>query len=337
LTLNKNSNPRLHIFEPDRAVDNTLKLIDERIASPQVGIQQNLPDTAGIVVPWRTGELIALVGYTSNGKTSLMNYIINQHAHSLLSYKQTHLDYNHICVYITWEQAIEEQTVIDLSRVTSIPASKIFKGDLKPEELEKIKGMGATSRRMLPIWLIGHSITDDRTRPRLAIENVNEMLMIIENEYKMNIDLIVLDYLQRIRRTVKSGDLREGYMDIVDQAKDMALKCPVVLLSQAKREVNSRQMPLPELDDGQETSNLEQSCDHYMSVWMPKQKHKIGAKFTWHNVEYEVDDKLIMVGFLKQKMGPAPIYRIYKMEYGGTKLTPATGRDMPTEEKKKGR
>lgn len=328
-----------NIYFPERAVNNTLLMIDERMNQPHAGVVSNLPETSGLVVPWRVGDLVVVCGYTSNGKTSLMNYITSQHAYGIRSHKQEHPDYNHIIVYVTWEQAIEEQTAVDLGRITSIPASKMFQGSLTKPELEKLKGEGATMRKQLPIVLIGHSIMDSRTRPRMSMKDVNIFLTQIEQEYKMDIDLIVLDYLQRVRRTVGSGEsaMREGFMDIVDQAKDMALKCPVVLISQAKREVTSREIALPELDDGQETSNLEQSSDHYVSVWMPKQKYKIGRKLTWGNMQYEVTDHLIMVGFLKQKMGAAPIYRFYNMGYGGTSLEAVKGVEMPTEEKKKGR
>jgi replicative DNA helicase len=314
-----------NIFTPDRAVDNTIKLIEERISNPQTGIRQNLPGTGDFLVPWRASELVVVVAYTSNGKTSFINYIANQHAHHIRAIREKKPDYNHLVIYATWEQTVEEQTIVDLSRVTFIPSAKIFQGDITPEEMAKLKGIGSTTRRSLPIWLFGHSVMDDRKKKRLSIHDINNMLSWVEEEAEMKIDMIVLDYLQRIRRTARSGDLREGYMDIVDEAKSMTLRCPVVLLSQAKREVFSRKAPMPQLDDGQETSNLEQSADHFISLWMPKQKYPIGKSITWRGREYEVTDKLVMAGFLKQKMGAAPIYRQFEMEYGGTDIKECMG------------
>lgn len=330
--MTQNNNSDQHIYTPDRAVDNTLALIEGRLSAPQIVVNPNIPGLGDILNPWRAGELISIVGYTSNGKTSLFNYIATQHAHKIRSLREGNPGYNHVIVFVTWEQAIEEQTVIDLSRVTAIPASKIFKGELKEMELALIKGAGATARRKLPIWLIGHSVLDDRRRPRLSIDDVNEMLVRIEGNFGQIIDLIGLDYLQRIRRTAKSGEMREGYMDIVDGSKDMALRCPVILLGQAKREVLHQQFPLPSLDDGQETSNLEQSSDCYLSVMMPKQKGPIGKPFGYRGRDYIITDKLMFLGVLKQKMGLAPIIRAYEIEYGGTDMKEAFSVPTPKKE-----
>lgn len=306
-----------HAYSPERAVANTLEVIQDRIDNPNTGIRQHIPGLGGVLNPWRAGELIGILGYTSNGKTSLVNYIVTQHAHAIQSWKADHEDYNHVNLYVTWEQSIEEQTIVDLSRVTAISANKIFKGELTVDELQTIMGMGADNRRKLPVWLMGHSIKDDRQRPRLSMKEVLDAVCWIE-EQGIVIDMIVLDYLQRIKR-VKS-DLREGFMDVVDSAKDLAMRCPVILLSQAKREVTSREFALPELDDSQETSNFEQSCDQFLSVWMPKQKYKIGDLLPFRGVGYTVTDKLLVLGILKQKMGDAPIYRFYEMGYGGIYL-----------------
>ena len=121
--------------------------------------------------------------------------------------------------------------------------------------------------------------------------------------------LIILDYLQRIRRERTDGDtMREQFMSIVDHAKDLALAfgAPVILGTQSKRDVKSRKWMLPQPADGQETSNLEQSADSLLSVWMPKQDYPTGHILQYGDDSYCVSDNLLILGILKQKLGPAP-------------------------------
>ena len=93
-------------------------------------------------------------------------------------------------------------------------------------------------------------------------------------------------------------------MEAVNQAKDIgvAFDCPVLLLTQVGRDLSDREFKLPKLDDGQESSNIEQTADKYLSVWYPIKSEKEGVKLGG----YPVSVNLLVMGVLKQKMGPAP-------------------------------
>jgi hypothetical protein len=305
-----------HAYSPAHAVGNTLEVIRHKMENPDEGIRPAIPGMQGVLTPWGAKDLVAICGFTSNGKSSLANYIITQHAQRLRSHIEEHPEYNHICAYFTWEQSIEEQTILDFSRMTQIDPGKILTGELNKYELERITTEAAQDRERLPIWLVGHSIKDDRRRPRLSMPEVLEIVIWMEDEVGLQIDMIVLDYLQRVKRL--KSEMRESFVDIVDDAKDLALRCPVLLPTQAKREVFDRKFPLPDLTDSYETSNLEQSSDVYLSVMMPKQKMKLGAQLNYRGASYTVTDKLLFLGLLKQKMGPAPIIRAFEMGYGGS-------------------
>jgi len=307
-----------HIYDPVRVVAKTIDVIEDRIANPQTGIFQGIPDTADFLSPWRIGELVGILAYTSNGKSSFMNYIVNQHAYKIRAYKESHPDYMHGIAYFTWEQSVEEQTILDLSRIVGIDASKIFKGDITKADMDKIRGEGAAHRESLPIWLVGHSVKD-RRRERMSMDDVSKAVVWMEDTAGLSLDLIVIDYLQRVRRS-PNLETREGFMEVVDRCKDLALRCPVMISSQAKRDVIERKDFNPGLDDSQETSNFEQSCDHMISLAMPKQIYKEGAVFVLSGIPYIVRDNLLIVNFLKQKFGPAPRRKAYYMGYGGTYL-----------------
>ena len=124
--------------------------------------------------------------------------------------------------------------------------------------------------------------------------------------------LVVLDYVQRIRAEA-NAPRREQVMQIVDRAKDLALAfgCPVLLGTQAGRHVLERSWKLPQLHDAQETSNLEQSADKFISVWMPKTSEPPNS--TVGDPPLIVTDNLLYASVLKQKFGPAPILRALKV------------------------
>jgi hypothetical protein len=86
----------------------------------------------------------------------------------------------------------------------------------------------------------------------------------------------------------------------------LAYHVPVMLGSQAKRISKERAWRLPQIDDGQETSNLEQSADSLLSVWMPKQDYPEGKPIEYGSLQLVVTPNLLLVGILKQRFGVAP-------------------------------
>jgi hypothetical protein len=61
------------------------------------------------------------------------------------------------------------------------------------------------------------------------------------------------------------------------------------------------------LEDGQETSNLEQSADKFLSVWMPKNDYPGQMIAAPNGGEIMVTDNLLILGIMKQKFGKAPL------------------------------
>lgn len=316
------SEKKRHVFNPERRVDTTLKHVEKRMLNPHVGLKALFPGIQNLLDEWKPGDLIGFLAYTSNGKSSVASYIAHQHAQLLRSRKELS---NHVVVYMTWEQPIEQQTSIDFSRVSKISVADIMNGAITKHEFTELVRIGEQQKK-LPLWLIGHSIEEDRTRPMLTMPECSAILQWMEDECGVTIALVVLDYLQRIQRT--RTDMREGYMLICDQARTMAMKQPTILLSQAKREVFGRKFPMPGLDDAQETSNFEQSCTHMHSFWMPKQNKSKEVKV--NGKVYLVEDHMIIMEVLKQTLGPAMFRVVYNLGFGGTYLR-EWGKEEPAE------
>lgn len=291
------------VFAPQQVQALAVKVIEERAAHPNDGIRTGIEIVDKVLNPQRPGELRIILGYTSNYKTGLMNSIAR--FNSRLIQEQGDIETQAV-VTITWEQSVEEQGITDLSQLAVIDATRLMRGELGADEWLRLK-RAALERGTLPWWLIGHSSESKARRPRLTMTDVWHALEYIIDVQRITPQLVVLDYLQRIQRE-KGDTMREQFMTIVDRCKDLALALhvPVILGSQAGRQVKAASWRLPQVDDGQETSNLEQSADSFLSLWMPKNDYPVGQKIEYGKETYTVSDNLLILGIMKQKFGPAP-------------------------------
>ena len=114
--------------------------------------------------------------------------------------------------------------------------------------------------------------------------------------------MIFLDYLQRIPGEKYSGDRRLEVSESLDRCKDAALSfgAPWVVGVQARREVDTREVQIPLLADGQETANIEQASDKIISLVRPSKYRKAGERFGSITV---LGYKQMLVSLLKQKLG----------------------------------
>lgn len=296
------SNPEESVFAPQVVSAQAVQVIEDRHNNKGDGIITGITPLDRVLLPMRPGELVVVCGYTSNYKSGLMNYISRYHARKLQEAETE----NKAVITFTWEQSIEEQGIVDISQLTRIDVTRMMRGELEELDWKELR-KGAVERGTLPWWLVGHSSEGNKRRPRLSMSDAAKVLEYISDVQKIQPVMVVLDYAQRIKRE-NSNSIREGLMDIVDRAKDMSLAfhCPVLLGCQSSRSVKERQWRLPQLDDGQETSNLEQSADKFISVWMPKNDYPDGQTIQYGKTWYTVTNNLLVLGVMKQKFGEAP-------------------------------
>ena len=288
------------VFTSQQVSKLTVQEIERRRNNPNDGIRVRIPLLEDDILPLRGGELIPVLGRPSNYKSGIMQIIARQ------AVEQISKDDSEIIIYVTWEQSVEEHGLVELAAASRIDAAKLARGDLTDTEWASMM-KAAVRRGITPLWLVGHSSQAGKRRPRLSMTDLGAALEYIVDEMDKKPRLICLDYLQRIRPDNGGGTQREKMMEIVDRAKDMALafNVPVLLGTQAGRQVDERKWKLPQMADGQETSNLEQSADKMISVWMPKTSEHLGS-FVGQNPEMEVTMDLLYLCLLKQKFGEAP-------------------------------
>lgn len=292
------------IFAPQEAAKLAYDALERLKETRGTGVKTGIVSLDNVLLPMQPAELIVVLGYTSWYKSGMMNWLLRA---ALKQAKE-----NEVCIKATWEDSVEEDTLKWLSAEAGVSISSIVKG-----EVEDYDSLDAAYIRRLktPLWMIGHSNQRSnlakRSRPRMTMTDVSKAVDFIQyeatdNKYKAK--LIVLDYLQRIRPDVSDGNTkREQMMEAVNKAKDLAIQmgCPVVLGVQASRSVLDRDYKLPRLDDGLETSNIEQSSDKVLSLWYPIKTEEPGVLITQDRVA--VSENLLIVGILKQKMGVAPV------------------------------
>ena len=297
-------------FSPQQVQRLALDMIDGLRKSAGGGITSGIPDLDKILLPFRPGELITVLGRPSNYKSGFMNWLSKQAIDDIS-------EDNEIVVRVTWEQSVEEDTLSWLAGDADLSVTKMARGMVDEKEW-KLLQVSAMHRAVTPMWIIGHSQQENserrRARPRMTMTDVNNAIEYIVNDataQKLKIKMVVLDYLQRIRTDQNDGyDRRTQMISVVDQCKDLAISfgCPVVLGVQAGRQVDERDEKMPRMDDGQETSNIEQSSDKMFGLWYPIKTEETGS-FVHGEI---VGKNLLFVRLLKQKMGEASkTFRLY--------------------------
>ena len=292
------------VYSPADAGKLAIQALEELRSAKGGGMKTGIPDMDKVLLPLRPGELITVLGYTSWYKSGFMNW--------LLKASVSQLSETEIVIKVTWEDSVEEETLKWIASDAGISISTLIQG----HDTDWTAVMRSYSKRIeTPLWIIGHSnsesATQGKARPRLTMTDVMSAVEYICHEATDNaftVKMICLDYLQRIRPDASDGNnKREQMMEAVNRSKDMAIAmgCPVVLGVQASRAVLEREYKLPRLDDGLETSNIEQSSDKVISLWYPIKTEKEGTLIQTEQVK--VTKNLLIAGILKQKMGAAPV------------------------------
>lgn len=293
------------VFDPSLVSTLTVNSVQAAQSNPDY-LKTGIPQLDDHYVMFRPRRVNGVLAYTSNGKTSLMNILARNFIPQLKD--------NEIVIYVTWEDSIEDMTLSYLANVSRIPIPSLYNGKLSPREWGDMM-KAATQRAQTPLWLIGHSEQKESRRPRLTMTEIAAAMEYIEDKRGKKVRAIFLDYLQRINRDDKKGEMRGQYMSIMDSVKDLSLSfntC-VVIGSQVGRDVKERKWMMPQDHDAQETSNFEQTCDGILSLWIPKKNKKIGdcliEKQGVNGQAVFVTENLMLMQTLKQKKAPAPVLR----------------------------
>ena len=248
-------------------------------------------------IPAMPGELVFVLGRPGNGKTGFMMRWARERAKQL---KEAGQD-KRVVVYATFEQSIEEMHAFNVAAEERLSITDMARGEITPAAWKRVLSAGV-KRLILPLWFIGHSHERQGKRPRITIQTLETALDAIRQENGQEIDFVCVDYLQRIPPERARDSKTVEVADNVDRLKDLALEVgsPFVVGVQARREVDDREPPIPMMDDGQWSSNIEQAADKIFSLVRPRKYRDEGEMFNKMRVEGHCQ---MLVSLLKQKLG----------------------------------
>jgi len=292
-----NFHPSDVLFLPSEAAAATRAELEYRRDHKADGISIGISEIDRVLNPLLADNLVTILGRPGGGKTGFMMRWARTQAQAISKRGEE----NKVVLYITYEQSVEDLTAFNVAANQRVSMEKLARGNTEPAEWEKVI-RALTSNIGLPLAIIGHSKERRQRRPRLTMTNVLQSIEYMIDERGVTPHMIFVDYLQRIPGEQYKGDRRMEVSESLDRCKDGALTygAPWIVGVQAKREVDRRALPVPVLDDGQETSNIEQASDCVFSLTRPSKYKKEGEQFGSVTVSGHTQ---MLVTLLKQKLG----------------------------------
>ena len=298
------------LFTPEQTGVMTAEYLKTRRDFKAWGIPFGLPSMDSIgpdraqYVPLMPGEVECVIARPGHGKTGTMVARARRRAQFL---RDTGMDKDRAIVYVTIEQSIEELNAFNIAADRRLSVTQMAMGEIGVEEWKACLEEGI-KRRYIPIWNIGYSSTTTTKQIRVDLDGIAGALNVIQDMHKKRIDLVLVDYLQRMPFD-RAESKTIGVSDNLDGLKTLALqrfKAPFIIGAQAARDVDGRDVQIPEMDDGQWTSNIEQTSDHVISLVRPRKYKKQGEQFGSVTVEGEAQ---MLISVLKQKLGASNFAR----------------------------
>jgi replicative DNA helicase len=298
------------VFSPEEIGILGSKYLEDRRANKGAGVPVGLASIDKILYPALPGELISLIARPGHGKTGFMV----RWARSRAAWLRENKIENRVVVYITLEQSIEELNAFNVAADNRLLITSLAKGEITDDEWKACLKY-AINRRFAPLWNIGYSSTTEKKQIRIDADAIENALRLITEHDK--IDIVFIDYLQRIPYSGRAESKTVGISDNLDALKTIAqqvARAPVVVGVQARREVDECNPQIPQMDDGQWTSNIEQTSDRVLSIVRPINYKPEGEMFGKTLIEGR---NQAIVSILKQRLGPAnlAVWVYFQPEY----------------------
>lgn len=268
-------------------------------------MEYNPTDRKGFL-PVKRGEIITVLGRPGNGKTGFMLRWARARANDLQKQAANGnpVAANSVVLYWTMEQLVEELRLFHVAAEKGISATDMANGKMSDDQWDSVTN---TLRNLhtSPLWFAGKSLRRRKDKLKLTEDALYQALESIEtwqgDNVKTQIDSVFIDYLQRFRSN--GGEWVQFYGDLMNALKDMAgdFATRFIVGVQARREVDNRDVPIPQMDDGQWTSSIEQQSDGMISVVRPSHYKSKGESFDGVTVTGHTQ---MIVTVLKRKLGP---------------------------------
>lgn len=275
-------NDRRAMMPISRILPDVLDGIFQRRGGGISGISSGLADLDQSLSGFEPGQLIIIAARPGMGKTSLATQLALQISRALS------------VGFFSLEMTKEELATRMLCQLGEVPYSSVRDGRLGVADVERLlQAQQALSEHML-------DIDDSSTTGPLQLRN--RCLNLMQRNNGAGLGAIFVDYLQ-LMAPDRRGERRETEIATITRAmKALAkeFKCPVFLLSQLNRQVESRPDKRPVLADLRESGAIEQDADVVMFLYRDDYYHGKDSKTP------NVAEVLIA----KQRNGPTGVERL---------------------------
>ena len=312
------NNSQAIVFAPQDISRLSLQEINRRSKSKGEGVPFYIDALDRLINPMRPGDLTVIMARPGNWKTSLALWVARQEAKTI--YKARELGatgaFGDCVVYVTWEIAVEEAGILDLSNAAQVDIADIARGNITDDQWKLLKNKAA-NRAGFPLWVMGHSLENRRVRPTLTLNDVQAALDWMEDEMKVKPGLVVLDYLQAISQDENNRDQRRTQITKdVQQSKNMAYRAgaPLLCCVQANRDVDERQNKVPLQGDGMESASIEHVPDKIVTAMYPIKYYGVGDMVEVGNKSVNCDQEVLITNVAKQRYGPIGGPQILKVD-----------------------
>jgi replicative DNA helicase len=218
----------------------------------------------------RPGDLIVIAGRPGMGKTTLAVNILD---HNAIKQRRPALMFS---LEMSATQIMEKQT----AALGEISIRSLRGGLLNREELDSF----ANTSKLITN---GNLVIDERGG--LSLAQIRARCFEVQRRY--GLEIVGIDYLQLMNgegenRNQIISDITRGLKQL---AKD--LKCPVIVLSQLNRGVESRTDKRPRMSDLRESGAIEQDAD---AIVFPYRDEYYDEKSRWQGIAQIIFGKLRM-------------------------------------------
>lgn len=225
------------------------KLIDKNFSGIKklTGLPSGLVDLDRFTNGFQKSDLIIIGGEPSNGKTSLA-----------MKAALTAAQYGHSVVVYSYEMSTIQLAARLTAMETGLSAKAMQYRRLRDYELVQVEN-GFGKIEGLPIYV--DSIPDS------SFDYLERSIRVMVQKNKM--ELVIIDYLQLIRHSIKSGNHAEAVAEIANRLKSLAkvLDVPIILVSQLARDRNK---PKPTISRLKGSGDIEAAADVVLLIWRPE-------------------------------------------------------------------
>ena len=284
---------RLLVHTPAEASANFVTYAEKRAAGG--GLTWGIPGIDRYITPMHGGDVIALTARPGHGKSTLAAFLARRTSKQIMERGDEH----RCVVYVTWDQSVEEMETFFQIGDGQFTISDIAWGRADLDAVRR----AAIKRLSLPIWIIGKSIARRGTMPRMTIETVYHALETMEADYNVKPELVCVDYIQ-IVPVERAADRIQQVNEAVIRAKELGidLDCPIVICTQAGRQVDKYEVKIPLEGDPQWSSGIEQTIDKEFGLWRPwKTEPHDGPGINVNGYTWPITKNLFVMKCTKQR------------------------------------